>query len=84
LYPGKNYDGFWTNDNFVDQVKWSIKIFEWMYPSAIAEFVFHQSLAHSAFAKDALNAKEMNVKPGTKQQVMHDTYIPLDNPNLAP
>ena len=52
-----------------------------MYPNAVAEFVFDQSSAHGAFAKDALNAKDMNVRPGGKQRAMHDTFIPMDNPN---
>jgi len=51
-----------------------------MYPNAVAKFIFDQSSAHGAFAKDALNAKEMNVKPGGGQQLMHDTVIPMDNP----
>ncbi|KAI6131239.1 hypothetical protein EDD16DRAFT_1468478, partial [Pisolithus croceorrhizus] len=73
IYPGKNYDGFWTNVKFVDQVGQAVnQIFEWMYPNAITEFVFDQSLAHGALTKDALNVKEMNVKPGGKQKIMHD------------
>jgi hypothetical protein len=52
-----------------------------MYPDAVAEFIFDQSSAHGAFAKDALNTKDMNVKPGGRQRKMHDTYIPIDNPN---
>ncbi|KAI5988260.1 hypothetical protein EDC04DRAFT_2912578 [Pisolithus marmoratus] len=81
IYPGKNHDGFWTNDKLVEQVKHAIAIFEYMFPNAIAEFIFDQSSAHGAFAKDALNAKEMNIWPGGKQCAMHDTYIPWDNPN---
>jgi len=52
-----------------------------MYPNAVGEFVFDQSSAHGAFAKDALNAKEMNVSPGGKQHIMHDTFILLNNPH---
>ena len=52
-----------------------------MYLNAIAEFVFDQLLAYGAFPKDALNAKEMNVRPGGKQGKMYDTAIPMDNPN---
>ena len=52
-----------------------------MYPNAVAEFLFDQSSAHGAFAKDALNAKDMNVQPGGKQRIMHNTLIPTDNPN---
>ena len=36
-------------------------------------WVFDHSNCHAAMAADALNASEMNVKPGGKQQVMHDT-----------
>ncbi|KAF8546588.1 hypothetical protein OG21DRAFT_1479657 [Imleria badia] len=81
IYPGKNHDGFWTNENLIAQVKCTIPTFEQMYPNAVAKFVFDQSSAHGAFVKDALNAKEMNVRPGGKQRKMHDTVIPMDNPN---
>lgn len=60
-----------------------IPLFERMNPSAVAEFFFDQSSAHGAFAKDALNANEMNVKPGGNQRRMHATFIPDDNPNPA-
>jgi len=56
-------------------------IFECIFPNAVGEFIFDQSSAHGAFAKDALNAKEMNVNPGGNQCHMHSTLIPLDNPN---
>jgi len=65
------------------QVKRAIQIFDRMYPNATAEFAFNQSLAHGAFAKDALNTKEMNIKPRGKQRAMHDTLIPMDNPNWS-
>ena len=51
-----------------------------MYPGAVAEFIFDQSLAHGAFAEDALNAKNMNDGPGGKKPKMHSTTIPDDNP----
>lgn len=54
-----------------------------MFPGDILEFFFDQSSAHGAFAKDALNAKDMNVKPGGKQRRMRDTHIPQDNPNAT-
>ena len=62
-------------------MKQSILIFDRIYSNAVAEFVFDQSSAHGAFAKNALNAKEMNVRSGRKQRKMHDTFIPMDNPN---
>jgi hypothetical protein len=54
-----------------------------MNPGAVAEFFFNQLSAHGAFAKDALNANEMNVKPGGNERRMHVTFIPDDNLNLA-
>jgi hypothetical protein len=65
------------------QVTKVIPLFERMNPSAVAEFFFDQSSAHGAFAKDALNANEMNVKPGGNKRRMHATFIPDDNPNPA-
>ena len=62
-------------------LKCTIPIFEQMYLNAIAEFVFDQSSPHGAFAKDALNAKGMNVRTAGKQRKMHNTAIPIDNPN---
>ncbi|KIK80912.1 hypothetical protein PAXRUDRAFT_28034 [Paxillus rubicundulus Ve08.2h10] len=81
IYPGKNHDGFWTGEHLIEQVKKMIPLFKRKFPNAVAEFVFDQSLAHGAFAKDALNANEMNIRPDGKQRIMHDTYIPMDNPN---
>ena len=36
-------------------------------------WVFDHSSCHAAMAPDALDVGEMNVKPGGKQQIMHDT-----------
>ena len=58
-----------------------IPLFERMNPGAVAEFFFDQSSPHRAFAKDALNANKMNIKPGRNQRHMHLTFIPDDNPN---
>jgi len=60
-----------------------IPIFERLYPNAVGKFIFDQSSAHGAFAKDALNSKEMNVNPGGKQCPLHSMLIPQDNPDLA-
>ncbi len=58
-----------------------IKIFEYLFPDAIATVYFDHSTGHEAFASNSLNAREMNVKPGGAQRHMHDTTIPMDNPN---
>ena len=58
-----------------------IPIFEQMYLNAIAEFAFDQLSAHGAFAKNALNTKEMNVRPGGRQRAMYNILILMDNLN---
>ncbi|KAG1824000.1 hypothetical protein EV424DRAFT_1346241 [Suillus variegatus] len=83
IFPGQNADGWWTADMLVQQVEQVIPLFERTHPGAVAEFFFDQSAAHGAFAVDALNASEMNVKSGGKQRRMHSTLIPADNPNPA-
>ncbi|KIJ27974.1 hypothetical protein M422DRAFT_270825 [Sphaerobolus stellatus SS14] len=81
MYPGKNSDGWWNMEKLIVQVKRMIPIFERMHPGTVGEFFFDQSSAHGAYAPDALNAKEMNLRPGGKQCSMHSTFIPMDNPN---
>ncbi|KIM67450.1 hypothetical protein SCLCIDRAFT_107611, partial [Scleroderma citrinum Foug A] len=83
IHPGKNHDGWWTNNKFVEQVKHAIQIFKHIYSDAVAKFVFDQSSAHGAFVKNTLNTKEMNIRPGGKQRKMHNICIPMDNPNPA-
>ncbi|KAH8096948.1 hypothetical protein BXZ70DRAFT_1000956 [Cristinia sonorae] len=81
IYPGKNYDGWWTAEKLIKQVLNAIKIGEFLYPGCILDFYFDQSTNHGAFAPDALNVHEMNVNPGGKQRKMHATRIPNDNPH---
>ncbi|KAF8587728.1 hypothetical protein K439DRAFT_1652205 [Ramaria rubella] len=83
IYPGKNNDGWWNMERLIVQVRRMIPIFERLYPGAVGEFFFDQSSAHDTFAPNALNSKEMNLRPGGKQWVMHSTFIPMDNPHLG-
>lgn len=61
------------------QIKDAILIFEYLHPGAIGIWVFDCSSAHEAFADDALNVNNMNVKPGGKQHKLCNTTIPLNN-----
>jgi hypothetical protein len=47
-----------------EQVIKVILLLERMNAGAVAEFFFNQSSTYGAFAKDAHNSNEMNVKPG--------------------
>lgn len=69
-----------ASDSSQQIIQRAIPTFEYLYPSAVAEFFFDQSSAHGAFADDALNAKEMNLNPSGKKRRMHDTIIPDDCP----
>ena len=46
--------------------------------------MFDRSSAHGGFAQDALNVHNINVNPRNKQRKLHDTMIPLSNPDPAP
>ncbi|KAF8694004.1 hypothetical protein RHS03_08251, partial [Rhizoctonia solani] len=81
IYPGKNQDPYWDMPQLVTQIKEAIKIFEVKFLGAQMLLFVDQSSAHNAYAVDALNDWKMNVQPGRKQLVMHNTEIPLNNPN---
>jgi hypothetical protein len=55
-----------------------------MHPDCVGVFVFDQSSAHESYADDALNINNMNIGSGGQQRRLHDTMIPLSNPDLAP
>ncbi|TDL14382.1 hypothetical protein BD410DRAFT_817185 [Rickenella mellea] len=84
IFPGKNHDKWWDLPQLMTQLEKAVDIFEAMFPNAIGVWAFDCSSAHEAFAPDALNVNNMNVNPGGKQTLMHDTIIPLDNPPPKP
>ena len=73
---GENKDGYWTSDKFIEQIKYCADIAECKYPKSEGYkvvWVFDHSSCHGAYSEDALNASQMNVKPGGKQPVMRNT-----------
>jgi hypothetical protein len=68
----------------IKQVKTTIKVFKYTHPDCIAIFTFDQSSAHKGFAENVLNVNNININPGGKQRKMHDTVIPLCNPDPTP
>src|SRR6266851_2282473 len=83
-YPGKGYDAWWDLPQLIEQVKITIKVFEYTHPDCIAIFIFDRSSAHEGFAENALNINNMNINPGGKQRKLRNTFIPHNNPDLAP
>ena len=67
--------GYWTGEKFMAQIKRAVCIAEFKYPPAMHTLVwlFDQSSCHRAYASDALNVNNMNVRPGGAQAVMKDT-----------
>jgi hypothetical protein len=61
IHPGKNHDGYWTNEKLNQQVKKAITIFEKLHPGSIAVFAFDNSQNHNAYAKDALLVSSLNL-----------------------
>ena len=72
LKYGAEFEGYWNSDKFLEQVEAAIKIAKASDQFNVLWFFDHSS-GHTAFAEDALNASRMNVKPGGKQPIMHDT-----------
>jgi hypothetical protein len=70
---GKSDDGWWNAEKMVEQTKKAIAIFEKAFPDDIAVFAFDNSSGHACKATDALVANRMNLNPGGKQSVLHDT-----------
>ena len=76
LEYGESKEGYWTRDKFIKQMKRAIEMAEIKYPKSEGwqhVWVFDHSSCHAAMADNALDVKQMNVKPGGKQRVMHDT-----------
>lgn len=84
IYPGKNHDKWWDITQLMDQLKIAVVIFEQQFPDVVGVWVFDCSSSHEALASDALNVNRMNVNPGGKQTLMHDTIIPKSNPPPQP
>ena len=76
LEYGESKEGYWTRDKFIKQMKRAIEMAEIKYPKSEGwrhVWVFDHSSCHAAMADDALDVNQMNVKPGVKQRVMHNT-----------
>ena len=76
LEYGESKEGYWTRDKFIAQMKKAIAIVEFKYPKSSGwrhVCIFNHSSCHSAMADDAIDVNHMNIKPGGKQRIMHDT-----------
>lgn len=76
LNPGTRRDGWWTGDDMAKQFRKAISIHKKKHPALfIGLWAFDNATNHSAFAKDALLVRKMNVSPGGKQPAMRSTTL---------
>lgn len=66
IRPGKNDDGYWTNDDLVKQLDDVMPLFEQYHPDCDLIFAFDNSQNHHAMAPDALVASRLNKSDGGK------------------
>jgi hypothetical protein len=75
ITPGKNYDGWWTAPDLLDQIKQStMSMFEELLPDCIGVFVFDNSTNRGAFATDALHG-HINLGSGGKQKLLRNGWF---------
>src|SRR5260370_23196775 len=65
LKPGKNHDGYFSNDEVLQQATQAIDILQQKYPNDKHVFVFDNAQTHAKCAEDSLSALHMphNPKP---------------------
>ena len=76
-FHGKQHqkDGYFDNDEFVNQVFKAVDIFNAKYPNAQGLFIFDNAPSHCNLPNDALNVSKMNVGSGGRQPVTRNTYF---------
>lgn len=62
---GKEEEGYWTGEHLLNQIqKKALPIGEALYPGYQLLFMFDNATSHLIYAKDALQAVNMNKGPG--------------------
>ncbi|PPQ85514.1 hypothetical protein CVT25_006561, partial [Psilocybe cyanescens] len=67
MKPGENRDGYFTNEDVIDQAKEAIKILRQFYPEYDHVLIYDNATTHLKRAEDALSARHMpknTPKPG--------------------
>jgi hypothetical protein len=82
---GENYDGYWTNELLMRQVRKAAAIALIKYPKETHTvlWVFDRSSGHNAYNEDALIASRMNVTRGkfSKQSTAHNMMCNIQFPS---
>ena len=69
---GKNSEGYWNSELFLNQMTLAMDIHEIIFPGHQAIFKLDQSSGHRKFGADALVASAMSKKPGGKQPFLRN------------
>ena len=64
IAPGKNADGYWTNEDLVKQLESVIPLFEETHIDCDLYFIFDNSQNHHARRPDGLSANALNLADG--------------------
>lgn len=73
---GKNNDRYWDGAKLHQQVvKKALPITKTLYPGYSLLFLFDNATSHFVYAKDALQAKNINKKSGGKQPILRDRWF---------
>lgn len=78
LSYGKNKDGYWTYEQFAEQVVDLLDMYESLYPTAQVLLEVDWSSGHSKHRSDALNVAAMGVNCGGKQAIPHSSKLEAD------
>ena len=66
INPGKNADGYWTNEDLVKQLQDAIPLIEEIHPHCELYFIFDNSKNYHARRPDGLSASQLNLSDGGK------------------
>ena len=66
IAPGKNADGYWTNEDLVKLLELVIPLFEETHPDCDLYFIFDNSQNHHARRPDGLSVNALNLADGGK------------------
>lgn len=81
---GKNNDGYWDGAKLHKQVvNKALPIAEALYPGYSLLFLFDNATSHSVYAKDALQAKEMNKSTGGRQAQLREGWFDRSGSRIA-
>lgn len=83
ILPGKNRDGWFTNDDLIEQLNNCMPLFNKLHPNSNLLFAFDNSMTHHKRPNDGLNADLIPLKDGGKNvPIMRPTQFKDDNNNI--